>query len=307
MAWLNKLQLQVFGRITESKYPDFKGLDIVNIWSSFRTNIHASGLKAIAVVNGSNIRYVGWDSDGFISLASPLYSLPTDATPIGTLGSFSASSNVGIRSIYEAINNVLRIDTATLDPTYNPLCTTGSNLLTKNGIAYFGFSGNVEGIMNYAGAGNPILASGNNFSVTIVSSNNVSDNVGVILNTTDTNVQRFVMHNNRSNTKISASVRDTIGTNSATLVSQLNSADSRITTVTMNGSAKEFKLYLNDVLQDTKTFSTSYQNTKFRIGGNVSNGLPLNGTIQAIIISDTIWSGSQVTDVVNRLKIVLGL
>lgn len=178
----------------------------------------------------------------------------------------------------------------------------------KNGKPSFKFkTGNTTATNGMKGTALPELNSGNSFSIVSVVSNEVANVNGAIVNTSLTNLDRFSMFSDRRTNK-NNSVLTGSGTSYAALnLLQHDVSTTKIQIVTVNGTTKEMRSYLDGVFQTSVTFAGTYVNDILRFGANLNNLTQLDGHKQMLGIADAVWSDADCLGITNELKTQFGL
>lgn len=284
----------MFGRQTVV-LPDFLGYGITRFYSMFKTNLatqdHFARLKTVG----------GADKEGNVNF---------DGNGLFT--------NESIISGYGNVTTNLFQDWRTL----NIYCQISGHSLTGSGASQKAIIGgniykvgiNPAWICLGAGSGGyttatplPELNSGESFTVFTVVRNLTSADLGATIGTSATDSNRFSINCDRRSQKRHTIVRTSGNNYFADLSAQIDNSDFRILATTVNGATKQFKSYLNGVLQNTGTFVGSYVNDRLFFGVDYSNTNPLNGDKLATVVSSVELNGTDVLAVSNKLKTQFGL
>ena len=171
-------------------------------------------------------------------------------------------------------NDKILIQSANL----NPRLITNGIIDTKNGLPTLTF---LPSTGRMFASVLPALDSGNTFTSLTVSHSDLSSSVNGIFVTG--NISRgYRLFNDRTANRLGAFIVSTGGNFAVNLIAQQNNADQRLQTNVVTSSNDDF--YFNNTLQESQAWSGSYDNTTFKIGSNVGNVTPLNGSIQEFII-----------------------
>lgn len=280
---------------------NFSGYGIQHLYTVFKTNLHKNNTPIrVEFDSNSSLTYVEFDSDGLISRNSPC----SGYADFGDYLDTNAGSNIYHKDIYDGFQTSIGSNVISSgSENYNKIADVSGNILTKNGFPYFSFEGG-GGMLCTTSLS--VLDSGNDYSIAVVVSHHTSNAVGGVINSSNTAADRFLILCDRRTDKRHTLIND--GSNNfADLTAQLNSSNSRVMIATMDGSTKNFKSYLGATLQNSTTYSGTYTNDSFRIGSNLSGLTPLNGTIQAILISNETWDSTAVSEINTKLANIFGL
>lgn len=154
----------------------------------------------------------------------------------------------------------------------------------KEGTPYVNFSSATQWL---SASANSDLAHTADFTVCSNTFSFSASNVQSFLSTADTASDRFEMFNDRTGNDRIALVRNTSPTNFiTTLLSTTNNNDQRFLTVTKDSS--DLKGYLDDVEQNSVSWSGTYTNDILVLGAGQNKNSPLQGGIQEIAIFPSI-------------------
>lgn len=295
MAGLNKLQVQVFGRKTVSIPPYYNGVSAVytlqrppmtTLWTNVVLRLRRSSDDALA--------YVFFDGSGVgatITLSSLIsfssYTIPS-ATTLGTwLGSADAYVAVwfGITDDNTVdINKSVFRNTGTKQPKF----ATAGVIITKNGKPAIDFLNDLRYLTANAITPNPVLNSGNSFTVISVSALSTLNTIGIIcsnsIDGTISNDSKFIHLNDSTASALHTNLRNTSGANYlSTLLGQENTTSQKLLTTTLNYPTA-LKSYYNGTAQQTVAVTGSWVNSTFLIGVQRNEATQFNGTIQELIL-----------------------
>lgn len=250
-------------------------------WSNAVLKVRRSSDSATAFVF-----FDGATSSDLITLNSYI-STSSDTTPSATtLTSWLGSDNLFVETWYgqtpdNTINTAYKVS-RTITAEQSQIATAGV-LDTTGGLPRLNFNGSSQGYFN-GGAGISALNTGNQFTILTVSSNNASAGVGAIFCTSLTATSRVTVFNDRRTAKFSFNIHNGTTAYNALLNSQIDSANQRLVTA-VAGTSNLMTAYYNGTAQTTTaTYTGTYTNDEIKIGSNNGGGLPLNGTVQEVVI-----------------------
>ena len=145
--------------------------------------------------------------------------------------------------------------------------------------------------------------SGEDISVLSIVSFEADEGVGTIFSTSDVNNSKFTNIIDRRSVSRSGLVSTTNGNFLADNIQQKNDSEYFIQVVTINGTTKKMKSYIEGVFQNEVTFAGDYTNNEFFIGSNhnltTSN---LDGYWGALLCASQEWDANQVLAITNTIK-----
>lgn len=266
--------------------PSFNFDDVDVMYTLRKPEFTTEWTKAVIRLRRSSdndFKYVFFDDNGKISLNSETSNI-SDTPTATTLGTW-----IGGNDAY--VNNWIGLTpNDTIDPNKSagqgnnssqPQFISSGSILTKNGEPTIDFLSDTRYL---DGVANSVLDSGETFTVFSVSNNNTNLVNGTVYNTTDTDINRISVFNDRRSNKAMA-VLNTGTPVVLQYINQIDSANQRLQTLVVDSLL--ITGYNDGVLEDLDIWSGTYTNDMFRIGAQQSTTNPLNGTIQEIIIYPT--------------------
>lgn len=184
---------------------------------------------------------------------------------------------------------------------------SSGSIINENALPTVDFTSTLKTLVNASGFSE--MDDGNDFTIATVSTNDASANVGTIINTSNTGTNRFLIQHDRRTTGgnyILSAIITTGGTYRADLTTADGTATQRSYIVTADGTSKEMKGYRDGTLNDTVTWTSTYDNGYVRVGSNKSNATPLNGNIQEILVFTDKKAGGDITDLDDNIRTYYG-
>jgi len=199
----------------------------------------------------------------------------------------------------DTIADYVNTTTTTLQPQF----ISGGAIITasSNSLPTIDF---LSSTRRLTGTGSASLADAADSTITSVSGNSATAQIGSIICNSNTSSNRFVMFNDTRTTGGAYRVgliQTADGTFTCDLLSANGSTDQRALTAIHDGTNKELTGYLDGVYQDAVTWTNSTTNNLVRIGVQQSDLTPLSGNIQEVLIFNDIISGSDLTTLHNDI------
>lgn len=233
--------------------------------------------------NDNDQKYVFFDNEGKISLSS-LIGVDSFTPSSTTLGQW-VGSNDAYFNFFIGLTPDNTVDSSyTLgqgNTNLQPKFINSGVIYTVNGEPAIDFLSDTRYLESPAISA---IDSGNTFTMFSVASNNESDGVGALVSTTDdvSNFRFDFLIDRRDVLRAYRFVNDSVTTN-VDLLSQQDNSDVRLDVIVNVG--KTATNYLNGVIQtDSLSWTGDYVNDTFRVGAGRQGSVPLDGTMQEIII-----------------------
>lgn len=286
------------GLIKKNTLPDFSGFGITRLYAPFKTNLATSNTYA--------------------TLKRPL----SAANPTITYGS-DGIANISVDNYNYYYENIYCQITGHSVYAYAPSteanqwcqATIGTTPITKNGLPAYRFLASTYGggLNGVQGTALSELDLGNDFSIILaVSSESTADSQAVLSTYDNSGVgvdSRIAMYCDRRSNKLHSNIKTDDNTvNRCELDSQLDTSDTRVLVLTVNGTTGLMTPYLNGVAQtDTETYSGTYKNTVFQLGNQLQNATPLDGYLQTAIVCNKELNSTEASNITSKINEILGL
>ncbi len=257
--------------------------DMTTLWTNAVLKVRrtSDNVTAFLFVDGS-VKDDTITTSGLISTTS---NTTPDATTFGTwLGANNCKIEewIGITDDNTIDNNKTVVQTTT---TVQPRIATGGVIRLKNGKPEVWCETTTKTLS--ASTANTDLNSGNDFTIFTVTYSDSSSAQQAFFSSriaTGGVNQRFSIFNDRRSNKIMCRIRSATSINYEPLyIAQQNTANQRLLTTVVDGTAKDVEGFLGGVSQDSKTWTSTYDNTGIRIGAEMSITNPINGGVQEIV------------------------
>lgn len=274
---------------------DFSGYNIIKGFGTAKMNIATHNKCCIVNQATPDTTQVSFDSMGVLSSTSP-----TNGTTVAAM--LASGVKWGFTSFYDQLNVGYSPSASYLNSTF---ISAAGVMSTKNGIASF----KLDGVGSYNSTAVSALDAGNSFSLAALVSQEGTDSLFSVFNSSNTSGFKVSLYCDRRTQKRLGQIQNTGTTNYfADLTAQENSTDSRVVILTVNGSTGLMTAYFNGVAQTpTATYTGTYTNDYFRIGSVQSNSNPLNGHLQHFLVANDEWDATAAADITALIQELYGL
>jgi len=253
--------------------------EMSNLWTN----------AVISLYNGTEFRFIFFDTNGEISLNSKTSSESATIPSEISLGTWADGLDTFITSWVAITPDNIFDASKAVDggiESSRPKFMNSGVIITKNANSVIDFLSSSRYLLNTGG--NSDLDSGKTFTIFTVSFSNSTADPQIVLSTRLTSggqSERFFIANDRRSNREINRIRNDSGVNIPTLYnSQQNNSNQRLLTSIVTPT--NLQGYLNGSLQDTVSWSGSYDNNALQFGAQLGTqaGQPLDGGIQEIII-----------------------
>ena len=168
-----------------------------------------------------------------------------------------------------------------------PQLINAGSIITRNSLPALYFDGSGKTLSDTTPTS--VMNDGQSFTLCFICNNDISDsNVYLFSNRTGASFNGLKVFPSRKLLPIAhhiGNLQTTNGIDNFVDASyELDTADVRMVSVSVDSTANEFKGYVNGSKEDTVTYSNSWANSTFTLGSDRIAGSYLNGTIQEIIL-----------------------
>lgn len=270
--------------------PNFSGLNITRMYFPIKTDLATAN-------NFASLKR-------FSSTDNPTVTFGTDNAPdFSSVGAFNWFYDKIMCQITAHEISAYNTGAAEADQ-FCKAYDASTGVVTKNGVAAYSFLGYYDGSASGGVQGTALseLASGNDFTITLIVSNNQALENPAGLSTSLTGSERATVFCSRANDS-AGFIRASATNHTAVLDAITNSGDARLLNFVVNGTTGLMEIYLNNTLQtDTGTYTGTYTNDVFRLGADNNQNFVLDGDIIGVIISNAALNSSQVSDLNGRIN-----